>query len=201
MHIHKDRVQTAMQNPIFTQSRLELDSSFEVLTFTNHMKSDFCKPDRNHFWEVVSNRIWTDAFQSERLQTLRSVLTVRDVTRNAIPSSDHPPVSSCGAISTEWRDRRQKHQSLDRGWNEMPLCCCCCRNYMTSHNTHAGQSRCYSNLSDRSVMWTSLKRDKSNLDTCWKQCGQSALKIGFEKESDFACSLNTAKVIYYSRFS
>ena len=44
------------------------------------MRSDFCKTDRNHLREVVSDRIWTDASQSEQLQTLRSVLTVRDVT-------------------------------------------------------------------------------------------------------------------------
>ena len=50
------------------------------------MKSDFCKTDRNHLREVVSDRIWTDASQSEQLQTLRSVLTVRDVTlRDARP--------------------------------------------------------------------------------------------------------------------
>lgn len=121
MHTHKGRIQTAMENPTFSQSRLEPDNSFEVLTLTNHMKSDFCKPDRNHLREVVSNRIWTEAFQSEQLQTLRSVLTVRDVTRDARPPSDHSLVSSCGVISTEWSERRRKHQSLDRGWNEMPL--------------------------------------------------------------------------------
>ena len=68
-------VQTASQNPIFSQPRLEPDGSYEVI---NHMKYDFCKPD-HHLWEVVSNRIWTDVSESEQLQTLKSVLTVRDV--------------------------------------------------------------------------------------------------------------------------
>lgn len=50
------------------------------------MKSDFCETDRNHLREVVSDRIWTDASQSEQLQTLRSDLTVREVTlRDARP--------------------------------------------------------------------------------------------------------------------
>ena len=47
-------------------------------------------------------------------------------------------------------------------------------------------------------------RFKSDLDTCWKQCGQSGLKIGSEKEPDlnqiwirFACSLNAALVLFY----
>ena len=35
------------------------------------MKPDFCKPDWNHLWEVVS--------ESEQLQTLKSDLTVCDV--------------------------------------------------------------------------------------------------------------------------
>lgn len=59
------------------------------------MKSDFCKPDRNHLREVVSNRIWTDASQSQRLQTLRSVLTVRDVTlRDARPNAPVRPLTA-----------------------------------------------------------------------------------------------------------
>lgn len=33
-------------------------------------------------------------------------------------------------------------------------------------------------------MWSSLNRATPHFDTCQKQCGQSALEIGFEKESD-----------------
>ena len=43
------------------------------------MRSDFCKPDLNYLWKEVSNLIWTDVSESEQLQTLKSDLTVRDV--------------------------------------------------------------------------------------------------------------------------
>ena len=51
------------------------------------MKSDFCKPDQNYLWEEVSNLIWTDLSESEQLQTLKSDLTVCDVSLHLYATS------------------------------------------------------------------------------------------------------------------
>lgn len=69
----KGLVQTASQNPFFIPSRLKAGGSSAVWTVANRMKSYFCKTDWNCLWEVVLNRIWTDASQSEQL--LRVVAT------------------------------------------------------------------------------------------------------------------------------
>lgn len=52
-----------------------------VWTVTNHPKSDFCKTDRKHLLEVVTNDIRTDVSQCEHLQTHRWALTIHDVNR------------------------------------------------------------------------------------------------------------------------
>ena len=185
------------------------------------MKSDFCKTDWNHLREVVSDRIWTDASQSEQLQTLRSVLTVRDVTLR-----DARPDPMCQTTRLQWGQHeallcmtrpasygiecaRCVWHVLHPYWTairtiyscELPPSCLLLFFLSLLHDvtqytrwmTPPLRRRCYSNLSDGSIMWPSLNRAKC------EQCGQSALKIGYEKESDlnqiwirFACSLNAA---------
>lgn len=66
-------IKTASPNPIMSQSRLELGCSFEVWPVTDHMKSDFCKPNPNHLQKSHLDRCvsgWTAPTQRNPIWAL-----------------------------------------------------------------------------------------------------------------------------------
>lgn len=185
---------------IFSLSRLEPDGSFGSLNrHESHEVQDW-----NHLLEDDSNGTWTDACVWTAPHQL--ALTVRDITlRDPTPNAPPESVTGGAELQRNEADRSSGKQThwLICVWGDSSStqgklqgmcrnqCRCLPQWHDVTHDMHPLKTppllcRCYSNLTDWSILWTSPNRDKCQLDIFLNQVYSQhwKSKVGFAKESE-----------------